>query len=121
MNKISQPSVTMRDPAREPSTDGDGLRSISELISPDETASLRGPGNVGQILKRLRLRHGLSLREVADAVEPSAHSWDWAAPVSLFSHSSEIASYLHMRLSQTARFGMSRSWVTTARAGQLTW
>jgi transcriptional regulator with XRE-family HTH domain len=47
------------------------LRQISDLIPSGETTPLRGPGNVGQILKRLRLQHGASLREVAQAVDLS--------------------------------------------------
>src|ERR1700737_3322392 len=47
------------------------LRPISDLIPPGETTPPRGPGNVGQILKRLRLQHGSALREVAQAVDLS--------------------------------------------------
>jgi transcriptional regulator with XRE-family HTH domain len=47
------------------------LRSIGDLVPSQEATPLRGPGNVGQILKRLRLQHGLSLREVAEAVDLS--------------------------------------------------
>jgi len=45
-----------------------------ELLAEDivgVATPLRGPGNVGQILKRLRVQRGMSLREVAEAVDLS--------------------------------------------------
>src|SRR5437588_578187 len=55
-------------PESEPPT---GLRPIADVVSAGEAMPLRGPANVGQILKRLRLQRGLSLRDVAEAVDLS--------------------------------------------------
>jgi transcriptional regulator with XRE-family HTH domain len=54
----------------EPDVPGDP-RLIADVLPAGETTALRGPGNVGQILKRLRLQQGLSLRQVAEAADLS--------------------------------------------------
>lgn len=46
-------------------------RDVDPPSSPVSQGTPRGPENVGQILKRLRVRHGLSLREVAEAADLS--------------------------------------------------
>jgi transcriptional regulator with XRE-family HTH domain len=45
--------------------------SSSNLNPPPSPVALRGPGNVGTILKRLRLQQGLTIREVAERVDLS--------------------------------------------------